>query len=743
MRRTAAFGGLVTAVLVLLAPAAPAASSPETAAVPRLLVVTLPTVSWADVNRQIAAQSRPRGLARILAGAAVADLSLRSVLRHTSAGEGYATIGAGTRTAGAPLLDNLAFDAGEQFEGGAASAALARRTGHAPPTSGLAAVDLPAVIGANRTQRFGSQPGALGRALRGAGIRTAVIANADTSRTDDATATYGRTAALALADRRGTVAGGEVGRELLRTDPTAPFGVALDSAAVSSALQREFTSRSVVVLEGSDLVRADLARSATAPAARAALHDDALDRTAALLDRVLDDGTVDLQRDAVMVVTPMHSTARVHLGVFALRRPGLATGLARSPTTRRAGFVTLVDVAPTILDWMGVDRPDSMEGRAATVDRRSPAHDESRRALLARWDRDAQARDKLVAPVTVLFVVMQAVLSVVAVLVLGRGRRFRVALEIAALSFFGFLLATYASVAIHLARHGAIVYLAVTVATGVVVASLVRLAGRRADVAPPTIMLSAVVAFFALDMATGAHLQLNAVLGYSPTVGGRFAGVGNLTFAQLSVASILLAGIVAWRPTRERVRIAAAVLAAAIVVDGLPMWGSDVGGVLSMVPAAVVTVGSLSGRRVRLRTAAIVTVVTAAAVGAATAIDLLRPADQRTHLGRLAESIGRDGGSAFTRVAERKLAANLSVLTTSVWTLLVPAVLLFVAYLVYRAPGRLRIIADRAPGLRGSLAGVFVVAVLGFGLNDSGIAVPALMLGMLNPVLVYLSARWT
>ena len=58
-----------------------------------------------------------------------------------------------------------------------------------------------------------------------------------------------------------------------------------------------------------------------------------------------------------------------------------------------------------------------------------------------------------------------------------------------------------------------------------------------------------------------------------------------------------------------------------------------------------------------------------------------------------------------------------------------------------RAPGRLRGVTERIPPLRASLAGIAVVAGLGFALNDSGIAIPGVMLGVLTPVLVVVTIR--
>jgi len=92
-------------------------------------------------------------------------------------------------------------------------------------------------------------------------------------------------------------------------------------------------------------------------------------------------------------------------------------------------------------------------------------------------------------------------------------------------------------------------------------------------------------------------------------------------------------------------------------------------------------------------------------------------------------------------VIRRKLDLLLATVNQSVWTLMLPVVFLFLAYLVYRAPGRLRTLQERIPELRAALAGLLVVGVLGFALNDSGISIPAIMLGVLDGVLVFLLAR--
>ncbi len=88
----------------------------------------------------------------------------------------------------------------------------------------------------------------------------AVVANADGAQpvVDPDIAEYQRSAVSALMDHDGVVPDGSVGDELLVRDPSAPFGLRLDADAAFDAFERAWRSRSVVLVEASDVLRADL-----------------------------------------------------------------------------------------------------------------------------------------------------------------------------------------------------------------------------------------------------------------------------------------------------------------------------------------------------------------------------------------------------------------------------------------------------------------------------------------------------
>jgi hypothetical protein len=265
-------------------------------------------------------------------------------------------------------------------------------------------------------------------------------------------------------------------------------------------------------------------------------------------------------------------------------------------------------------------------------------------------------------------------------------------------------------------------------------------AGRRWPLDPLIIALGAVFGLLVVDMLLGAPLQLNTVFGYSPTVGGRFAGMGNLAYGQFAAAAFLLCGLLSRRLAGRSYGTAVAfgILVLAIIIDGSPIWGSDVGGVLAFVPAVGVTAAQMFDHRIRWRNVLLWGSLTFAAIVAFAAIDMARPSDERTHLGRLVESVNDQGWGSLATVMARKLGANLSVITSSIWTGMVPIALGIIVYLLWRAPGVVRTIRDTLPE---SLGGLAVVGFLGFALNDSGIAVPGVMLGVVNATFVYLTVR--
>ena len=737
MRRAVAPTAVVALVALLsVAGWAPSAGAGEVTLdepVPRVLVISIPTLSWDDLRN-----ADLPNLEALLAESAVADLSTRAVDRRTTAGDGYATISAGTRADGVPEVDGLGFEVGERYQGTPATEIFARRTGLIAE-EGLLSLALPKLDRVNTALDFDAEIGALGDAIADAGYTAAVVANADGAERQIGI-DYGRQAVTALMTGDGLVPAGAVGPELLREDPLAPFGKRYDNTAVVEAAREVWVDRSVVLVEASDLVRADEYREEATDGQRRAQREQALGETDELVGRLLRE--VDPTRDAVLVVGPYHKASDGHLTIAGLAAPGIEPGLLKSAVTRRSGFVSLVDVAPTVIDLIGAQRPSSMEGRAFERST-SGGNAVDRVDFLAEANERAQWRDTMVAVVATAFVIGQLALWVGSAMALRRPRPgLSRGVRFAALTVLGLLPATYLAGVLPFHEWGAIAYWAFILTVGAAIAGGALALGRRHPADPLIGVLFVVLGVILVDVLLGGRLQFNTVFGYTPTVAGRFAGIGNLAFAQVAASATILAGLLASRiPGRKGAWIGVSVMGVTLIIVGSPFWGSDVGGVLTLAPALAVVAVLLFDLRLRWLTFVLGGIGAVVAMVLAGIVDLARPEASRTHLGRLFEDIDANGFDAFSTVVVRKLGANFSILASSEWTLMLPIVFGSILYLIWRAPGRLQQLQRVLPQERAARAGFVVAAVLGFVLNDSGVAVPGLMLGVMNASLVYLVLR--
>jgi hypothetical protein len=736
MRRALAAGAAAVAAAVVLGASVPPAAAAEPAG--RVLVITVPGLTWADVRDHDLPAMRT-----FVGDAALANLAPRGVEVGPTAGAAYLTISAGARATSDPRVDGQQLAVDEPAGTSSAGDVFTRRTG-VEPDGGYVALAWPTLERRNADQPYEAEPGLLADTLARAGRGVEVIGNADGS--DTAGPSYERQVALAAATGEGVIPAGRLDGDLLARDPASPFGVRLDRAAVVERVEDALAAPGgreggLVVVEASDLARVMRYRDRVDEDRYRTLRSAALADTDALVGELLD--RVDPERDAVLLVAPYNLPGDRDLTVAALRGPGVGPGFMRSASTQRTGFLTLVDVAPTVLDQLGIARPEAMEGRPAEVT-------EAGGTAGARLDRmvDANAaarfREQLLTPTTVVAVVGMAALCAATVVVVARGRpgRARRIVAGAALAELALFPLSYGARALPLEDLGAGVYWAVLIvgAAALAVAATALGGARGREDRPLAAVLAVVLAVPLADVVLGSHLSLNAAFGYSATGNSRLYGISNYSFGQVAASSCLVAALVAARWPGRRGRVAAiGLLVAVLVVIGWPTWGSDVGGILAFTPTVLVFAALVTGYRLRLRTAVAAVAATGLVVVSFGLLDLARPAGERGHLGRLFERIGDEGLTPLWSLIDRKLAANLAVSTTSLWLAAIPVAVAFGVFLA-RYPGRpLAGAAERVPTLRAGIVAALVAAALGSAVNDSGAIVGAVTLTVLSVALAWLA----
>jgi len=442
-----------------------------------------------------------------------------------------------------------------------------------------------------------------------------------------------------------------------------------------------------------------------------------------------------------------------HLMTAVVTGPGFAGGLLVSAATRRQGIVTLTDLTPTVAGWLGRQVP------AGTVGARIGRAD---RGDLAATVTSLRARDtaEQVWIAThgwfLLCYVAAGVLAfgVIAVLYPGRTperrRRRAVCFTVAGVLAAAVPLGSYLANLVPWWRQAHPVWwlYVLTVAWALVVAAAV-LAGpwRKAPIGPFGAVCMATLLLLAVDVMAGSRLQLDAPFGLSLLVSGRYYGIGNDALGVYCVSALVSA---AWSAVLLRGRRRLPLLAAgavgllAVVASGWPGFGAKVGGTIALVPCLLLLLAWLAGVRVGGRWAVPVAVSGLAVFLALAGVSYLLPAAGVSDMGAFAGDLlhGRAGD-----LLERKVSANVGSLALSVLGWLVPLVAVAAGAALWR-PAALRLRTLSAafgvfPLLRVLAWLAWLVLVIGWFADDSGVIVPAAALPFVVPLMIGMASSFS
>jgi hypothetical protein len=448
------------------------------------------------------------------------------------------------------------------------------------------------------------------------------------------------------------------------------------------------------------------------------------------------------------------TTERLRLVVA--RGPHYGPGVLVSSSTRHAGLAQAQDVTATVLDAVGLPVPDAVGGSPM---RSEPAPDNSadraadRLTELVDYDEASHDVHGLVEPFFTVFAYGQLVIYLL-VLLVWKGRIGSERSRVKVLSRVRVLSVVAASVPVSTFLANLLPWwrfpvemLAVVAAVGVFVAviSVVALRGpwRHWALGPMAVVSATTMVVLAADVITGSRLQLSSLMGLQPVVAGRFYGMGNPTFALFATATILLCTAVSSALVLAGRRRAAAITVVviggfAVVVDGAPFWGADGGGPPALIPGLAYLVLAVLGLRLTWRRALAVLLGVVALFFLVAGADWLRAPANRSHLGRFVQAI-IDGNAVD--IVVRKGQQNLDILLGNApLTLLVPAALLFVIYVLARPTSwgsrAMQRSYDSAPTLRAGLIALLITLSIGFLINDSGVAIPAVGATLAVPLIV-------
>jgi hypothetical protein len=505
-----------------------------------------------------------------------------------------------------------------------------------------------------------------------------------------------------------------------RPDASFPTGMRTDYPALERATAEALDVEHVVVVDTGDTARVERALGHD-PKARNPWMDLALKDADAFLGGL----RASLAPDDLLIVASLtapleRQRSRRFLTAVVAVGAGVRPGTLTSATTRIHGVVSLVDLAPTILDAVRItgDLP-SMTGRPVSGVPRSDAltavasleHDYVHAAVV----RSVLVRSTLLTAMALIALSFLLVTTGRGKPTSGRGlpRTSRGLLETGLLITAAMPLALLLEPVLGFdSRAGAA---AATFGLAAVLALLSRtFLGNRSAFAA---ILGTTSAIALGDLALGGALAGRSTLSFLVAEGARFHGIGNETMGVVVAASLIA---VAWaldRRTGSRMVVAGALgLALAAAVMASPWAGAKFGSVPVSVPAfglmlVLATVGRLTVRRTLL-----ILIVTLFFAGLVAAADLLRDPAAQSHIGR---AIGDPGGAG--NIIGRKLGAAGRLLAASIWMGALAVFAGLSAVLVWRRADLLGRALWGSPSTRAALIACPVAAVAAVATNDAGV----------------------
>ncbi|MBE1445699.1 hypothetical protein [Paenibacillus sp. OAS669] len=510
----------------------------------KVWILSVPGLSFVELSP--AWNEALPSLMRLREGAHWGSLNIRTPGKGLE--DVYLSIGAGHFAEGGPGVQGL--QRSELIYGQEAAQWIQRLTGR-PSESAILVKDAEAMRRMNATNYYRAAPGTLGQKLEAAGVRISVWGNADRARpaggwNADSNRMLRRYAPLMLMNDVNEVAHGDVSGGQLN-DPYWPAGLRTDTRWMLDRW-REQPASSVALMEIGDLARlydekVAYSRAAFERMKLAVLSE--LDRFVGEAVRMIDQAPAS-EHNELWLFSPQVNAdavrAKAYLAPLLMYAPSVQAeeALLTSATTRRSGIVSLIDLAPTLLERFGIEKPEAMLGLPIHSERK----EEALPALLQQV-RSMQSVYALRPPLLYGLAIYEiaVMLAVLAAVMFGSRLMGRRSVMVCVGLLFSLLLAPAGLLSMGWLPSELPVFSTI-LALGSVLAISVCCAYYAASKPGRTVVCLAgigivVTLLLLYDGMHGARAMQRSVLGYDPMIGARYYGMGNECMGVLLGASLL------------------------------------------------------------------------------------------------------------------------------------------------------------------------------------------------------------
>lgn len=578
------------------------------------------------------------------------------------------------------------------------------------------------LIELNKDNTYAPNIGALGDNLHKSGLKTAIYGNADTL--DDII----RPSCLIPMDSKGLIDYGNVDN-ILTVDKQSPYGFRTDYNKILEDIGRVKDKASLIVIDTGDLDRLS-SYSNKLTEEMFMLHRE---RILSSIDSFLGElvKSIDKNNSIIMISSPNSGEELIDnskLSPTIVWGSDISKGILSSSTTRRDGLISNIDIAPTIVDFLNIPSEGFLGSPLVYKDYENNLS----------FIENTNSRINLISNSRFYLLTIYGVLSIIA------------------LSFGAFILSFKISLSGKLYNILTITTLTIgIIPLCLILNSIINVTSYSKFIVFSIILVIIfIVSFYyqkrfnkflipmgltyivlLIDVLSGGNLIRYSVLGYDPTIGARYFGIGNELVGILLGSMAVFIGILARKKWTKALSLL--IMFLTILAVGHPRFGANAGGTIAVVFMALYFVLEMKDVEISFKKVIGIGFVTGIFIMVLGFLDAkINP--NPTHLGRAIIMASRDGTSFINNVALRKILMNIKLVGSSIWTKVLYVNLLSQIAIILTIKDKIRELFNKNKYIFIGFSSGIVGSIIGFLVNDSG-----LILSSLSMLLITISFIWT
>lgn len=567
------------------------------------------------------------------------------------------------------------------------------------------------IIASNDSNTYNVSVGSLGDFFHQKGLKTALIGNQDNNDIQ-----YSPAALIAM-DSRGMIDDGEIGENIMLPGNELP-GYATDYQLLYEVFRKKYSVNDFIVVDTGDTSRLEY------------YHNNGMalyaDKNKILKDIDVFLGklaaAVDRDNTLLILLSPHYSSGDARFGrklsPVVLYGKDISKGLLISDTTRRAGIIGNIDIAPTIAAFFG-GTLDQAVGEAVKV---KTTANHLTKALSLYYLTAFNAKNRAIILKTyVSFQIVLLILTLIFILLKNKtSKKFGIVLRTLILFTLTCPLTLFLMPLLRV--YNLFVFSLLLIGINGILAYTIHIISENVETNIIYISWCTLILILA-DLVFKGPLNRTSLLGYDAVIGARYYGLGN-EYMGVFIATTLIGVIPLVYKKVFPKWVAVAVFVLITPVIGLSMFGANVGGTITASIAFGFAILNIYDKKITVKKIISLFIVMTLIVSAFAAYDIYF-AQHKSHLAKAILEFRSGGIGTVLDIIRRKLEMNLKLLRWTIWSEVLLVSVIVMAVLFLKPRGALHRLFNKYKSFSIAWYSILVASITGMLVNDSGVVVAA------------------